>query len=239
MLKNKASLFLQKVKNKPRSLFYPKHMQESWSQEGEDRVLQRIFEYQASGYYVDVGAHHPTRFSNTYLFYQQGWHGINIDPMPGIRDLFQKKRPRDLCLEFGVGIEEKEIDFFVFNEPALNTCLESLAKERENQHPQYHIEKVLRIKIQPLKMILQHYLPSGQPIDFLTIDAEGLDFEVLRSNDWQKFRPKFVLVEILHSSLNHLQRHEITQFMENFNYMIYAKSVNTVFFKANEFLLDQ
>ena len=62
----------------------------SWSQEGEDRILYRIFEQQPVGFYVDVGAHHPKRFSNTYFFYRRGWRGINIDAMPGSMKNFEK-----------------------------------------------------------------------------------------------------------------------------------------------------
>jgi len=70
----------------------------SYSQEGEDMILRRLFEKQLTGFYVDVGAHHPKRFSNTYFFYKQGWHGINIDAMPGSMKLFEKIRPRDILL---------------------------------------------------------------------------------------------------------------------------------------------
>ncbi|MFT7246563.1 MAG: hypothetical protein ACI82A_003940, partial [Candidatus Azotimanducaceae bacterium] len=70
----------------------------SWSQEGEDQILRRIFEQQSTGFYVDVGAHHPKRFSNTFLFYKLGWQGINIDAMPGSMALFNRERSRDLNL---------------------------------------------------------------------------------------------------------------------------------------------
>ena len=74
----------------------------SWSQEGEDMILHRIFGGKKSGFYVDVGAHHPKRFSNTYFFYCHGWRGINIDAMPGRMKLFNQWRPKDINLEMGV-----------------------------------------------------------------------------------------------------------------------------------------
>src|SRR5690242_3324544 len=64
----------------------------SYSQEGEDRILHSIFETVADGFYVDIGAHHPKRFSNTYLFYQRGWRGINVDAMPGSMVRFKRVR---------------------------------------------------------------------------------------------------------------------------------------------------
>lgn len=75
----------------------------SYSQEGEDMILHRIFERQCKGFYVDIGAHHPFRFSNTYLFYKRGWSGINIDAMPGSMNIFNKFRNRDINLEYGIG----------------------------------------------------------------------------------------------------------------------------------------
>ncbi|MFA7355121.1 MAG: SAM-dependent methyltransferase, partial [Sulfurimonadaceae bacterium] len=71
----------------------------SYSQEGEDMILRRLFEQQPNGFYVDVGAHHPKRFSNTYFFYKKGWRGINIDAMPNSMELFNKIRPRDINIE--------------------------------------------------------------------------------------------------------------------------------------------
>ena len=78
----------------------------SYSQEGEDLVLARYFA-KSSLIYVDVGAHHPTRYSNTYLFYSQGWRGINIDAMPGSMDAFRRDRPRDINIEALVSTSKK------------------------------------------------------------------------------------------------------------------------------------
>src|SRR5262249_32770188 len=71
----------------------------SYSQEGEDMILNRIFGEKKSGFYVDVGAYHPKRFSNTYFFYKKGWRGINIDAMPGSMKPFNAKRNRDINVE--------------------------------------------------------------------------------------------------------------------------------------------
>jgi hypothetical protein len=71
----------------------------SWSQEGEDLILARIFGDKPDGFYVDVGAHHPKRFSNTYYFYRRGWRGINIDAMPGSMLAFNRLRPSDINIE--------------------------------------------------------------------------------------------------------------------------------------------
>ena len=78
------------------------HAQKSYSQEGEDMVLERIFAGKKGGFYVDVGAHHPRRFSNTYFFYRKGWKGINIEPNPEAIHAFQSDRKRDTNLQCGI-----------------------------------------------------------------------------------------------------------------------------------------
>ncbi|MBK1648837.1 SAM-dependent methyltransferase [Rhabdochromatium marinum] len=203
----------------------------SWSQEGEDQILLRIFAQQSSGFYVDVGAHHPKRFSNTYLFYRRGWSGINIDAMPGSMRLFHRWRPNDINLEFGIGNEKKQLDYYVFNEPALNSFSPELSLHRHDTQSADQIEKIIKVTVLPLSSVFDHYLPHGQEIDFMSIDVEGLDWEVLQSNDWSKYRPKFVLVEMLDSSLHDIENSAIARLMLDAGYALYAKCVNTVFFK--------
>jgi len=203
----------------------------SWSQEGEDQILRRIFEGQAVGFYVDVGAHHPQRFSNTYLFYKRGWCGINIDAMPGAMKVFDSTRPRDINLEMGIGSSDDELDYYVFNEPALNGFSKELSEQRHEADTAYQVKEVIKVDVLPLSQVLDCHLNNGQEIDFISVDVEGLDFDVLKSNDWSKYRPKFVLAEILGSSLHEIEQSEIGQFMRDQNYVLYAKCMNTVFFK--------
>ena len=201
----------------------------SYSQEGEDMILKRIFENKI-GFYIDVGAHHPKRFSNTYLLYRKGWKGINIDALPGSMKLFNKMRPRDINLEIGVAEVEDVLNYYVFNEPALNTFSEKLSNEITNKFKnQYFIKKVIKVKVNRLDKILDKYLHNNK-IDLLNIDVEGLDYDVLKSNNWYKYRPKFVLVEILDSSIHELDNHSIVKFMRIKDYFIYAKQANTIFF---------
>lgn len=210
----------------------------SYSQEGEDIVLRRIFENKKDGLYVDVGAHHPKRFSNTYLFYKRGWRGINIDAMPGSMKLFQKIRPRDINLEMGVANQEGSLNYYVFNEPALNGFSFELSEERDKAMSPYLIKDVIKVDVRPLRQILDSHLAGGGgDIDFLSVDVEGFDLEVLQSNDWSKYRPKFVLAEVLNSSLHDLDQDPVVSFMRDQNYVVYAKLVNTVFFKEIDVLI--
>ncbi len=86
--------------------------------------MSRYFENKkTTGFYVDVGAHHPLRFSNTYKFYKRGWHGINIDAMPGSMDLFNRLRHRDINLERAVSDSKQILTYYAFNEPALKRSI--------------------------------------------------------------------------------------------------------------------
>ena len=94
----------------------------------------------------------------------------------------------------------------------------------------YNVKKILKIKVRPLREILAYHL-KGRKIDFLNVDVEGFDLNVLQSNDWSKYRPRFVLAEILKSSLNNIEDNNVVRFMKKQGYIIYAKQMNTVFFE--------
>lgn len=195
-------------------------------------ILRRIFENKHKGFYVDVGAHHPKRFSNTYFFYKQGWYGMNIDAMPGSMDLFNRQRPRDINIEKAVSDRKQVLTYYAFNEPALNGFSKELTKGRDG-HGNYKVIFEIELETSTLEEILDQHMPKNQIIDFLSIDVEGLDFTVLKSNNWAKYAPEVILIEILESTLDELVKNEITIFLKQFGYIIYAKCLNTVIFKKN------
>jgi FkbM family methyltransferase len=202
----------------------------SYSQEGEDMILRRLFEKQQIGFYVDVGAHHPKRFSNTYFFYKKGWNGINIDAMPDSMKSFNKIRQRDINIEKPVSDKKQVLTYYAFNEPALNGFSKELTNEREKSDNNYHVIFEKDIETSTLEEILDNALPKNKYIDFLSIDVEGLDFMVLKSNNFEKYKPKVILIEILDSILSDIEQSDIAKYLKKFNYTIYAKAVNTVIF---------
>lgn len=202
-----------------------KYAKVSFSQEGEDLLLRRIFENIGSGFYIDIGAHHPHRFSNTHIFYQLGWRGINIEPNPEIYDLFKKKRSHDINIQKGVSTQAGKLTYYMFNEAALNTFDGDLAHEYENET--YKIKKEVLIDVCRLDDLLDENLPDGVTIDFMSVDVEGHDLSVLKSNDWEKYRPKILLVEILGFTLARVSESEEHQYLEAQGYEITAKTVNT------------
>lgn len=202
-----------------------------YAQDGEDLILDRMLEGQQTGFYVDVGAHHPVRFSNTYLFYLRGWRGINIDAEPGSMRIFNKYRGRDVNIECGVAEHSGCLPYFRFNEPALNTFDESEA-QLKNRLP-YHIVERVDVVVRPLNELLAEHLPAGQEIDFMSVDVEGKDREVLASNDWNCFRPRFILAETLRTDMLSLSVCPVVQFLRGVGYRPVAKAYNTTFF-AND-----
>ncbi|QNM88290.1 FkbM family methyltransferase [Aliarcobacter cryaerophilus] len=209
----------------------------SYAQEGEDILLKRIFEYRNinnGGFYVDVGAHHPQRFSNTYFFYKRGWKGINIDATPFSMKLFNELRESDINLEFAVSDKQETLTYYMFNEPALNSFDKELSLKR-NLLEHYSILGTKNINTITLENILDKYLPKNQDIDFLSIDVEGFDFQVLKSNNWEKYKPKVVLIEILAKDIENMLNSEVYIYMKKLNYIYYAKSVHTHFFIKEDF----
>lgn len=206
----------------------------SYSQEGEDLLLSRLLDEMniKRGFFVDIGAHHPTRFSNTYYFYRRGWVGLNVDPLPGTKKLFNRMRPKDTTLECGVGLKDGELKYFSFNEPALNTFSEEEAKKKEGDF--YKITSITDVPVFTLKRILDENLPEGREIDFLTIDAEGLDHEIVVSNDWSRYRPKIILIELLRTGVEEMAGNPTFQLLAQKGYCLIAKTMNTSFFVDTE-----
>jgi len=201
----------------------------SYSQEGEDLILNRIFENKKTGFYVDVGAHHPKRFSNTYFFYKKGWHGINIDAMPGSMELFNKFRPRDINLECAISEFEDKRTYYMFEEPALNTFSPDLARSYLSNGQR--LDRKITVTLKPLSIILKNYINNNKIIDFMTIDAEGYDLEVIKSNNWQKYKPKIIAIEILDFDFIQYENSEIYNFLAKQKYKLVSKTLNTLFFK--------
>lgn len=226
--------FLFKFMLNLRERLFDTNASKSYSQEGEDLILRRIFGDQSEGFYVDVGAHHPTRFSNTYIFYKSGWSGVNIEPNPAIQSMFLSRRPRDVTLMFGVNDRAGILRYYEFEDSALNTFDRALMEWRL-KNTRYKVTGYLDVPVERLDTLLSLSLPQRREIDFLSIDAEGFDLNVLKSNDWQRFRPKCVLIETLQSSLEEVMSSESCIFLQSHGYEIFAKTFNSLIFRLRGF----
>jgi FkbM family methyltransferase len=206
----------------------------SFSQDGEDVVLWSYFGEKAEGFYVDIGAFHPTKYSNTYLFYKKGWSGINVDARPDSMNEFRRLRPRDCNIESAVSRAPGALQYFLFNEPALNTCDHALARQRDGL-AHYRLVDTKTVQSQTLASILEKNIGDRRDIDFLSIDVEGVDLEVLESNDWTRYRPSMILAEDGDvQSLSEAVKSPITRFLEKLKYTPVAKTYRTLFFKSDK-----
>lgn len=196
--------------------FYSSH-----SQFGEDMFLRSVFNNSSHGFYVDIGAHHPVYYSNTYHFYLKGWRGINVDAAPGSMDLFKTIRREDTNIEACLGPENgQEIDFYLFEKAALNTFDKDMARKAQQNSKLLGVEK---LKTKTLESILDEHLPQGQKIDFLSVDVEGLDEMILKSNNWTKYSPEIVLFEEHGLKLENLNESAIIRFLQSHNYEVIGK----------------
>lgn len=168
----------------------------SYSGNGEDIILmQHLFKSKRSGFYVDVGSFHPKIISNTYQLHEKmGWRGINIDPNPQTHKLFKKYRPKDVNLRVGIADKEEEKTYYNFSYSGANTFDETLGELKTNKSWNTLLSKE-KLPCVPLSSILDRHLPAKTTIDLLDVDVEGLDLQVLKSNDWSKYRPSVILVE--------------------------------------------
>jgi len=204
----------------------------SYSQDGEDLILWSFLKYRKNGFYIDIGAHHPKRLSNTYKFYKNGWRGINIDPTPGSMRLFEKLRPLDTNIEIGISDNPGKIEFYMFNEPALNSFDRDLSLSRDNPSgSNVQIIETREVKVCTLDSIIESYVPSSiSEIDFLTIDVEGYDFRVIKSINLEKYKPYIIAVEITELKLDDVINSDISIHLRNYGYSIIAMCKRTVFF---------
>lgn len=202
----------------------------SYAQNFEDVILNRIFRDKKNGFYIDVGANHPIYDSVTMTFYERGWRGINIEPMPSQFELFVKDRPRDINLNFAISDQEKELDFFDLKGTGFSTLDKeiamSLIEEKKLELDVYKVETRSLLSVCLEFVNIQ--------IDFLKIDVEGWEEYVINSNDWQRFRPTVVIVEATFPGKPEYKQTNIPKILESHHYRkVYFDGLND-FYLAEE-----
>lgn len=172
----------------------------SYSQGNEDIIIDNLLNRKSRGFYVDIGAFNPTRFSNTKRFYSKGWRGINIEPDPLKITKFHKERSKDLNLNIGISDQEKILPFFKFDPSTLSTFSNKTA---ENYIKKGHkLVKTINIKVSKLGKVLSKN--QIKRIDFFSIDTEGFDLKVLKGNNWKKFKPKVICIETSSNEIDNM-----------------------------------
>jgi len=218
----------------PTSYLANRQARKSFAQSGEDLIISNLLStlgFSQKCSYLDIGANHPYLLSNTYAFYKKGGSGLLIEPDPVLYKKLLRTRPRDRVLNIGIGFgsEVKIAQLFVMSLNALNTFSREEAIRIDSEGV-YHIVDELDIELIPPNFLFENYF-SKMP-DFVSIDVEGLDFQVLSSLDMQKYRPPIFCVETLEFRMNR-EGEKITKIrdlMHQNDYFVFADThLNTVF----------
>ena len=210
----------------------------SYSQAGEDAILRFLFNdlKQTKISYLDLGTNIPDLGNNTYLFYKNGSRGVCVEADGTLINAIRDKRPEDKVIHAGVSFtSEKEADFYVFDEPSLNTFDKEEAENR-NAKGTYKISKVVKVPLITINELIRDNF-SNCP-DLLSIDIEGLDLDVLKSLDLAAYPIPVICAETCGYSENHIRPKDtaILDFMNSKGYIVYADTyINTLFVNSHWF----
>jgi FkbM family methyltransferase len=165
----------------------------SYAQNLEDYHLARVFADQASGFYIDAGAGHPVADNVSFWFYLQGWRGIVVEPQDALAELYARVRPRDAVVQALLGRAVGEADFHMVERlHGFSTTIEAHARGAAAFGAEF---TTLRLPVTTLAAICATHRPAR--IDFLKVDVEGAEADVLAGGDWDRWHPRVVVVEAM------------------------------------------
>jgi FkbM family methyltransferase len=166
----------------------------SYAQRYEDMHLLRAFGEQASGFYIDIGSGHPVYDNVSFAFYLRGWSGVTVEPNPWLAQLSEAVRPLDIRVQSLVGEQPGEATYYLVDDfHGLSTTVESHARAAQSEFGKRSQARTMPVTT--LHSLCEQYAPGT--IDFLKIDVEGAEREVILGSDWRRFRPKVVVLEAL------------------------------------------
>lgn len=170
----------------------------TYSQHGEDLFILNAFHLMGidKPSYLDLGAHHPTEISNTALLYQRGSRGVNVEANPRLIASFDYHRPEDRNVNCAVGATEGRANFYMYDElSGRNTLCEEEHKIVSEKYPSLQITKTIEVPVFTANQIVYKFCDGVFP-DLLSVDIEGLDFDVLNSCNFSESKPKIICVEV-------------------------------------------
>lgn len=211
----------------------------SYAQCGEDLIVDFLLTWILkieNPCYLDIGAHHPFNLNNTYLFYKKGSTGVNIEPDPDLIKPFFKYRPLDINLNTGVGFKNNSewADFYIMGSKTLNTFSKSEAFRMQDEE-KVIINEVKKLELINVNSIFKSYFDKKE-IDFLSMDVEGLDFDILKSINFNNQKPKVICVETIEFSIKKVikKNEKIVDFLLDTGYLLYADtSINSIFVRKD------
>lgn len=239
-----ANPVMGKLKKQLVHIFFP-YARRSFSQSGEDIIISDLFQRLKIPHpsYLDIGANDPVSLSNTYRLYTRGSRGVCMEPNPVMYKKLRQKRSGDVCINAGIAFDDRrEADFYVF--PAQFHGLNTFSKEEADfwaetgneEIGRHQPERVIRMKLIPVNEIIsRHFTPYP---NFISVDVEGLDLEILRTIDFEKYRPEVFCLETLgfRKGNKEFKKTDIIEFLAGKGYFVYADTyINTIFCRRDAY----
>jgi FkbM family methyltransferase len=209
----------------------------SYSQAGEDRIAAYVLMLMRVDYpvYLDLGAHHPTYLSNTYLFYLRGSSGVCVEADPELHKRIARRRPRDTCLNAAVAAEDGKVSFHVMDGRALSTVSAESVSSYEAMGRS--VARTIEVEaLSPATLLGRHFDASPH---LVSLDVEGLDVEIVRAWDFERHRPEVFICESVEYAEDGSEAKvgEVGELMEAAGYFTYGDTfVNTVFVDRDAYL---
>ena len=238
------SSFKSLLKQKLVNTFFP-HVRRSYSQSGEDIIITNLFARLGieTPTYLDIGANEPVAISNTYRLYSRGSKGVCVEPNTALYNKLKRKRKKDTCINAGVAFDEKkEANFYIFPKKVhgLNTFSKDEADFWEQtgntEIGRHKVQQIVKIPLVSINELMEkHFSPHP---NFISIDVEGLDLQILKSMDFEKYKPETFCVETLMYGVNNREskNKELISFLESKGYFVYADTyINTIFCRKDAY----
>lgn len=205
-------------------------MRISYSIFGEDLVVSHHFAWDfdnSIGRFIDVGAFHPFKCSNTMLLSQLGWRGINIDCDPWKIGLFQKLRPQDENVCAALAEAPREMIYLEYSAEGLTNRIVDLGEKNLLSGCGEKPSKIIPIRVTTLTKVIEQSVFRGQHFHYLNVDCEGQDLCVLKGLDFSRYSPDLITVE----AWTKKAQAELTAFLERLGYELTDVVRLTLFFK--------
>jgi len=229
---------IHKLKKKLVSLFFD-DMRSSFAQSGEDIIIADLFTRLgiAKPTYLDIGANHPVALSNTYRLYKKGSSGVCIEPNPVLYKKILSKRSSDICINAGVAFDERrEADYYVFSAGAhgFNTFSKTEADFWEHTGTEslgkFKVDRIVKTQLIDVNEVIEKYFRPHP--NLISIDVEGLDLAIIKTIDFDKYKPEVFCVETLGYSAadKETKNYDVVNFFIDKGYFVYADTyINTIF----------
>ena len=216
-----------------KSKLKPRIINANW---GIDRVVDSILKDKKKGIYIDVGCHHPLINNNTFLLFKRGWSGINIDLDFSSIEMFNYFRPKDFNHKIALSNKKGESNLFFFHNRAPKNTLNKINGKGA--------KLVKKIKTDTLDNIIKQSKLPIKEIDFLTIDVEGNELDVLKGFNIKKYNPKVIVLELINKKaksfyeqeINKIQKSQIYKYMIKNNYKLSNWIHDDLVFVSNKFI---